>query len=99
VDKRGPLSDEAYVREVLGEMYTAENILVINDEAHHAWRVPPKVEIAGLSKDELKEATKWVGGAARQLLIFCKNGNRVADCFSAFCMAAILALPGDCHHR
>src|SRR5436305_479372 len=27
VDKRGPLSDEAYVREVLGEMHTAENIL------------------------------------------------------------------------
>jgi type III restriction enzyme len=65
VDKRGPLSDEAYVREVLGEMQSAENILVINDEAHHAWRVPPKVKIAGISKDELKEATKWVGGLDR----------------------------------
>lgn len=65
VDKRGALSDEAYVREVLGEMATAENILVINDEAHHAWRVPPKVKIAGISKDELKEATKWVGGLDR----------------------------------
>ena len=40
-------------------------MLVINDEAHHAWRVPPKVKIAGLSKDELKEATKWVGGLDR----------------------------------
>lgn len=65
VDKRGALSDEAYVREVLGEMSAAENILVINDEAHHAWRVPPKVRIAGVSKDELKEATKWVGGLDR----------------------------------
>jgi type III restriction enzyme len=65
VDKRGALSDEAYVREVLGEMHIAENLLVINDEAHHAWRVPPKVKIAGLSKDELKEATKWVGGLDR----------------------------------
>ena len=65
VDKRGPLSDEAYVRDVLGEMQSAENILIINDEAHHAWRVPPKVKIAGLSKDELKEATKWVGGLDR----------------------------------
>jgi type III restriction enzyme len=65
VDKRGPLSDEAYVRDVLGEMHSAENILVINDEAHHAWRVPPKVKIAGISKDELKEATKWVGGLDR----------------------------------
>jgi type III restriction enzyme len=65
VDKRGALSDEAYVREVLGEMQAAENLLVINDEAHHAWRVPPKVKIAGISKDELKEATKWVGGLDR----------------------------------
>ena len=65
VDKRGALSDEAYVREVLGEMHSAENLLVINDEAHHAWRVPPKVKIAGVSKDELKEATKWVGGLDR----------------------------------
>src|SRR5713101_6825020 len=65
VDKRGALSDEAYVRAVLGEMHSAENILVINDEAHHAWRVPPKVKIAGISKDELKEATKWVGGLDR----------------------------------
>jgi type III restriction enzyme len=65
VDKRGALSDEAYVREVLGEMQSAENLLVVNDEAHHAWRVPPKVKIAGISKDELKEATKWVGGLDR----------------------------------
>ena len=28
-------------------------------------RVPPKVKIAGISKDELKEATKWVGGLDR----------------------------------
>lgn len=65
VDKRGALSDEAYVREVLEKMQSAENILVINDEAHHAWRVPPKVRIAGVSKDEVKEATKWVGGLDR----------------------------------
>ena len=42
VDKRGAKSDEAYVREVLGEMATARNIIVINDEAHHAWRVNPE---------------------------------------------------------
>ena len=40
MDKRGAKSDEAYVREVLGEMACASNLLVINDEAHHAWRVP-----------------------------------------------------------
>ena len=42
VDKRGRKSDEAYVRDVLEEMASAQNIVVINDEAHHAWRVPPK---------------------------------------------------------
>ena len=36
VDKRGALSDEAYVRDVLGEMASARNLLVLNDEAHHA---------------------------------------------------------------
>jgi type III restriction enzyme len=76
VDKRGALSDEAYVREVLGEMHSAENILVINDEAHHAWRVPPKVKIAGVSKDELKEATKWVGGLDR-----IHRARRILTCY------------------
>jgi type III restriction enzyme len=65
VDKRGPKSDEAYVREVLGEMASAQNIVVINDEAHHAWRVPPKVRIPGVSREELEEATKWIGGLDR----------------------------------
>ena len=37
VDKRGPLSDGAYARKVLRNFY--ENWLVINDEAHHAYRV------------------------------------------------------------
>ncbi|HYL09323.1 MAG TPA: hypothetical protein VEU31_01175, partial [Candidatus Acidoferrales bacterium] len=65
VDKRGALSDEAYVREVLEEMASAQNIVVINDEAHHAWRVPPKVRVAGVPREELKKATKWVGGLDR----------------------------------
>lgn len=65
VDKRGAKSDEAYVRDVLGEMASAQNIVVINDEAHHAWRMPPKTRIAGISKDEMNEATKWIGGLDR----------------------------------
>ncbi len=40
VDKRGAKSDEAHVRDVLGGMARAGNILVVNDEAHHAWRIP-----------------------------------------------------------
>ena len=65
VDKRGALSDEAYVRQVLGDMATAQNILVINDEAHHAWRVPPKLAAKDISKEELEKATKWIGGLDR----------------------------------
>ena len=42
VDKRGVRSDEAWVRDVLGDMAKARDLLVINDEAHHAWRVPER---------------------------------------------------------
>lgn len=65
VDKRGPKSDEAYVREVLGEMATARNLIVINDEGHHAWRVPAESKIKGVAKADIEEATKWVGGLDR----------------------------------
>ena len=65
VDKRGPKSDEAYAREVLGELSTARNLLVINDEAHHAWRVPAESKVKGLKKEDIEEATKWVGGLDR----------------------------------
>ena len=65
VDKRGVMSDEAYARNVLGEMARAKNLLVINDEAHHAWRVPPESTIKGVSRSEIVEATRWVGGLDR----------------------------------
>ncbi|MDP3298203.1 MAG: DEAD/DEAH box helicase family protein, partial [Thermodesulfovibrionia bacterium] len=65
VDKRGAKSDEAYVREVLGEMASAQNIVVINDEAHHAWRIPAESKIKGVSKEDIEEATKWIGGLDR----------------------------------
>jgi type III restriction enzyme len=65
VDKRGPKSDEAYVREVLGSMANARNLVVINDEAHHAWRVPAESKIRGVKKEDIEEATKWIGGLDR----------------------------------
>lgn len=69
VDKRGVKSDEAYTREVLGEMARSSNILVINDEAHHAWRVNWEAEGKYLRqrdmKDSAEEATIWVGGLDR----------------------------------
>ena len=65
VDKRGAKSDEAYVRDVLGDMSGSRNLLVINDEAHHAWRVPAESKVNGLAKSEIDEATKWIGGLDR----------------------------------
>jgi len=65
VDKRGAKSDEAYVRDVLEEMASTRNLLVINDEAHHAWRVPAESKVKGVKKGEIDEATKWVGGLDR----------------------------------
>ncbi len=65
VDKRGTKSDAAYTREVLGDMASARNLIVINDEAHHAWRVPAGSKIPGVERKEIEEATKWVGGLDR----------------------------------
>ena len=65
VDKRGAKSDEAYVRHVLDKMAAARNLLVINDEAHHAWRVPAESKVKGVAKADIEEATKWVGGLDR----------------------------------
>ena len=94
VDKRGAKSDEAYAREALGDMAGARNILVINDEAHHAWRVNPKAKAKsqqGSAKDQ-EEATIWVGGLDRihktrgilacydfSATPFAPSGNRNAD--------------------
>ena len=71
VDKRKniEISDEAYIRQVLGEMTNAKNLIVINDEAHHAWRINPDAEgkytrMRDL-KDSAEEATVWVGGLDR----------------------------------
>jgi len=65
VDKRGAKSDEAYVKEVLGEIATARSLLVINDEAHHAWRIPAESKVKGVKKEDIEEATKWIGGLDR----------------------------------
>ncbi|MBE6528019.1 MAG: type III restriction endonuclease subunit R [Thermoplasmata archaeon] len=68
VDKRGPLSDEAYAKKVLGQMSRYSNILVINDEAHHAWKKNPEIKVKYDKDDkefikELEESsTVWVGG-------------------------------------
>ena len=71
VDKRKQIeiSGEVYAKRVLGEMSNAGNMIVINDEAHHAWRVNPeaqgKYQRSGADKDSAEEATVWMGGLDR----------------------------------
>ncbi|MEM1123364.1 MAG: DEAD/DEAH box helicase family protein, partial [Bacteroidota bacterium] len=65
VDKRGALSDAAYVRQVLGnEFAKAKNILVLNDEAHHAWRTAAESKVKKKTAAEV-DNTIWVGGLDR----------------------------------
>jgi type III restriction enzyme len=77
--KMGKESDEAYVKRVLGNFSDCKNILVINDEAHHAWRTNIKAEgkheriSQSYTKEDEEEATIWIEGLdkinnARQIL-------------------------------
>jgi type III restriction enzyme len=76
VDKRGAKSNEAYAIEVLGEIANSHNIVVINDEAHHAWRISAESQVKGVSKDDLDEATKWIGGLDR-----VHQARKIITCF------------------
>ncbi|MDR3154610.1 MAG: DEAD/DEAH box helicase family protein [Deltaproteobacteria bacterium] len=76
VDRRGVKSDEAYARDVLGSLARARDILVINDEAHHAWRKNPGARLKGVSKEEETEATVWVNGLDR-----LHSARRISACY------------------
>lgn len=80
VIKRGEESDEAFTRRALDGFAPSRNILVINDEAHHAWRVSPEVVgkdvRQGELKDSMEEATIWIGGLDR-----LHKTRRILRCF------------------
>ncbi|MBC6415796.1 MAG: DEAD/DEAH box helicase family protein [Bdellovibrionales bacterium] len=68
VDKRGVKSDYAYVKEVLEGLAVSKNIVVLNDEAHHAWRYRNELKIKrtdDLTKADIEKATKWIEGLDR----------------------------------
>jgi len=75
VVKKGPESDEAFVRRVMPDFGNATNILIINDEAHHCHR-PSGDE----DKDEKEKATIWVSGIDRI--------NRARNVLKAFDLTA-----------
>lgn len=70
VVQRGQESDAAFCRRVLTELGNKQNILVINDEAHHAYRpmpIPDEIRPT-LTQEEIEEreeATVWISGLDR----------------------------------
>ncbi|MEQ1439039.1 DEAD/DEAH box helicase family protein [Fontimonas sp. SYSU GA230001] len=69
VVKKGAESDKAFVRRVLGKLAVHKDVVVINDEAHHAYRIPADVKISRKVAEEqgidLDEATRWIEGLDR----------------------------------
>lgn len=65
VVKKGPESDKAFARRVLTDLSGSGKIMVLNDEAHHAYRFPEGLAASKADQDELREATIWIDGLAK----------------------------------
>jgi type III restriction enzyme len=80
VVRKGRQSDEAYTRQVLGKLANCKDLVVINDEAHHAYRKPADVKISRREAEErgldLEEATRWIEGLDR-----LHKTRRISRCF------------------
>jgi type III restriction enzyme len=62
VVKIGPESDTAFAKRVLTDLRGSGKIMVLNDEAHHAYRFPQELAVKATDQDDLREATVWVNG-------------------------------------
>ncbi len=80
VMKKGRESHEAFTRRVLGKLAAHKDIIVINDEAHHAYRKPPELKISKKQAADqgldLDEATRWIEGLDR-----IHKTRRIRRCF------------------
>ncbi len=80
VVQKGAESDEAYVRRILGKLAGHKDLIIINDEAHHAYRKPAEVKVSKKDAEELgidlEEATRWIEGLDR-----IHKMRRVIRCF------------------
>jgi type III restriction enzyme len=65
VVRRGRESDAAFCRRVLSDLGPAGRVMVLNDEAHHAYRFPPDIKVTGEAAEEAREATVWISGLER----------------------------------
>ena len=63
VVNKGEETPDAFTQRVLGELYDRAPIMVLNDEAHHAYRPAPTDEtLSRDEKQEREEATVWIQG-------------------------------------
>jgi type III restriction enzyme len=80
VVRKGAESDEAYVRRVLGKLAACKDLVIINDEAHHAYRKPAELKVSKKDAEELgidlDEATRWIEGLDR-----IHKMRRITRCF------------------
>lgn len=80
VVRKGAESDEAFTRRVLGKLASYKDLIVINDEAHHAYRKPADIKISKRDAEErginLEEATRWIEGLDR-----LHKTRRIIRCF------------------
>jgi len=82
--QRGIESPKAFANRVLRDLGSSKNIIVINDEAHHAWRPAPIDEddpntekMTSVEKKEKEKATIWISGLDR--INFSRGINYVVD--------------------
>ena len=80
VVKKGAESDESFTRRVLGKLAGYKDIVIINDEAHHAYRQRAEVKVSKQEAEELgidlDEATRWIEGLDR-----IHKTRRIRRCF------------------
>lgn len=80
VVKKGKEPDEVFAKRVLGKLAQCKDIVVINDEAHHAYRKPADIKISKAHAAELgidlDEATRWIEGLDR-----IHKTRRIQRCF------------------
>lgn len=80
VVRKGRESDQAFAKRVLGSLAQCTDLIVLNDEAHHAYRKPADIKISRKVAEErgidLEEATRWIEGLDR-----IHATRRIVRCF------------------
>ena len=88
VDKRGVISNEAYFRSIFENTTIGGKVNVINDEAHHAWKIDESQKI---STEEKEKATRWIGALER-----INQSKGILNCYD---FSATPFVPGGQQHE